>query len=136
MLEYIFFDPRPWERFAGFVRELGLKPELSDQEQGFLVCLPDDTDDALMDRIEAFYDEMLDLNERLFNEQEAQAGVHRAGVSVNLGDGRTVQAAVEPALLNRLLEVVSTEELGQFVNAIVDAVENPDERPFCQRDGG
>ncbi len=40
---------------------------------------------------------------------------------------------MDPALLNRMLEVITADELGQFIDAIVDAVENPDERPFCQR---
>lgn len=86
-----------------------------------------------MDDIEHFYDEMLDMNEALFAEQEGERPVHGAGVSINLSDGRTVQAAVDPDLLNRILEVISTDELGQLVSAITDAVVNPDERPFCQR---
>ncbi len=134
MLEYIFFDPRPRDLFVEFLQDKGLVAELSDQDQGLLVLLPDDTDDDLMDAIEARYDELLDMNEQLFAEQEGAAHVHRAGVSVNLSDGRSVLAAVDPVLLNRILSVVSTDELGQLINAIVDAVENPDERPFCQRD--
>lgn len=134
MLEYIFFDQRPWRLFIDFLRDEGLAPEFVEEDQGLLVRLPDDTDDRLMDAIEARYDELLDMNEQLFSEQEGEAHVHRAGVSVSLGDGRVVEAGVPPALLNRILEVISTDELGQLVSAIVDAVENPDERPFCQRD--
>ncbi len=134
MLEYIFFDRRPWQLFIDFLRDQGLDPDHGEEDQGMMVRLPDDTDDALMGAIEERYDELLEMNERLFAEQEGEAHVHRAGVSVSLSDGRVVEAAVPPALLNRILDVVSTDELGQFVSAIVDAVENPDERPFCQRD--
>jgi hypothetical protein len=99
-----------------------------------MVRLPDETDDSLMDDIEAYYDEMLDMNEALFVEQaDASEHVHTAGVSVNLSDGRSVQALVDPALLNRILTVLSTDELGRFINAIVDAVEHPDERSVCRR---
>lgn len=133
MLEYIFFDPHPWKLFQAFLREQGLNPESEEEEQGYMVRLPDDTEDDLMDEIETRYDELLDMNERLFSEQEGQDQTHRAGVSVNLSDGRSVHAAVDPLLLNRILEMISIDELGQFINAIVDAVENPDERPFCQR---
>ncbi len=133
MLEYIFFDRRPWLRFEQFLRDLGLDPKLVSEDQGLLVQIPEETDDELMDRIEAFYDEMLEMNEALFAEQEGDAHVHTAGISVHLSDGRIVQAPVDPLLLNRILEVVSTEELGQLVNAIADAVENPDERSFCRR---
>jgi len=134
MLEYIFFDRRPWQLFINFLQHQGLTPQSAQEEQGFMVRLPDDTDDDLMEAIEARYDELLDMNEQLFSEQEGEDHVHRAGVSVNLSDGRTVEAGVSPLLLNRILEVLSTDELGQFINAIVDAVENPDDRPFCQRD--
>ncbi|MBA1329914.1 hypothetical protein QQ73_01505, partial [Candidatus Endoriftia persephone str. Guaymas] len=59
--------------------------------------------------------------------------VHTTGINVTLKDGRQVQAAIDPLLMNRLLEAVTPEELGVFVNAIVDAVEHPDERSLCQR---
>jgi len=133
MLEYIFFDERPCARFVAFLKEKGLAPETAHEEQGYLVLLPEETDDDLMDEIESFYDEMLDMNEELFAEAAGEEHVHTAGISVNLSDGRTVQALVDPKLLNRVLDAISTDELGQLVNAIVDAVENPDERPFCQR---
>ncbi len=73
------------------------------------------------------------MNESLVAEEEGQAHVHTAGVNVTLSDGRVVQAAVDPKLMQRLLAVISPEELGELVNAVADAVENPDERPFCQR---
>lgn len=134
MLEYIFFDQRPWELFDAFLREKGLIPESVHEEQGYLVRLPEDTDDELMESIEAYYDEMLDMNEALFiAQQDDGEQVHAAGVSVSLSDGRSVDAMVSPDLLNRILTVVSTDELGQLVSAIVDAVEHPDDRPFCRR---
>ncbi|WP_428623991.1 hypothetical protein [Sedimenticola sp.] len=134
MLEYIFFDERPWQQFIAFLQQKGLQPQSAQEDQGFMVRLPDDTDDSLMDAIEAYYDEMLDMNEALFVEQaDAADNVHAAGVSVNLSDGRSVQALVDPALLNRILDVLSTDELGQFINSIVDAVEHPDERSVCRR---
>lgn len=134
MLEYIFFDERPWQQFINFLEEKGLQPLSASEDQGFMVRLPEDTDDSLMDDIETYYDEMLDMNEALFVEQaDATEHVHTAGVSVNLNDGRSVQALVDPALLNRILDVLSTDELGRFINSIVDAVENPDERSVCRR---
>ena len=134
MLEYIFFDERPWRKFADYLRQMGLDPLSASEDQGFMVRLPEDTDDDLMERIEAYYDEMLDMNEALFVEQaDASEHQHAAGVSVNLSDGRTVQALVDPGQLNRILDVLSIDELGQFISAIVDAVENPDERSVCRR---
>ena len=131
MLEYIFFDELPWQRFIDFLKAQGLPPITSRGDEGWLVSLPEEIDDDLYDRIEVYYDEMLELNETLVSGSASEN--YQAGVSVNLADGRTVQAAVDPGLLARLLEAVSPAELGDFVNAIVDVVENPDQRPFCQR---
>ncbi|MCU7795976.1 MAG: hypothetical protein KZQ73_06815 [Candidatus Thiodiazotropha sp. (ex Semelilucina semeliformis)] len=133
MLEYIFFDERPWRRFIDYLESLGLEPQSSSSDEGWLIALPEDLDDALDEKVELYYDQMLDLNESLVAEEEGQAHVHTAGVNVTLNDGRVVQAAVDPQLMQKLLEVVSPQELGDLVNAIADAVENPDERPFCQR---
>lgn len=134
MLEYIFFDERPWQLFIRFLDEKGLRPDSAQEEQGFMVRIPEDTDDALMEAIEAYYDEMLDMNEALFIEQADETEhKHAAGVSLKLASGQTVQAVVDPVLLNRILTVLSTDELSQFINSIVDAVENPDERSVCRR---
>ena len=133
MLEYIFFDERPWQRFIDYLKSLGLQPECSSGDEGWLVALPEDLDDSLDEQIEAYYDQMLEMNESLVAEAEGQGHVHTAGVNVTLSDGRVVQAAIDPQLMRRLLEVVTPQELGELVNAVADAVENPDERPFCQR---
>jgi len=133
MLEYIFFDERPWRRFIDYLESLGLAPQASSGDEGWLVALPEDLDDETDGRIEAYYDQMLEMNESLVAEEEGQDHVHTAGVNVTLADGRVVQAAVDPKLMRRILSAISPEELGDLVNVIVDAVENPDERPFCQR---
>jgi hypothetical protein len=133
MLEYIFFHERPWRLFIDRLRSLGLEPEASSGEDGWLVGLPEDLDDELDAEIEAYYDQMLALNESLVAESEGDAHQHRAGINLTLSDGRVVQAAVDPELMQRLLTAISAEELGELVSLIVDAVENPDQRPFCQR---
>ena len=94
------------------------------------VGIPEDTDDDLMDEIEAGYEELMAYDQALF-ETEADEGGHAAGVVVNLASGDTVYARVDPGLLGRIMEVLTPEELGEVVNAIVDAVENPDARPLC-----
>ncbi|MCU7844043.1 MAG: hypothetical protein KZQ93_09410 [Candidatus Thiodiazotropha sp. (ex Monitilora ramsayi)] len=133
MLEYIFFHERPWQRFIDYLTSMGLEPQATSGSEGWLVTLPEDLDDELDEKIEVYYDKMLDLNESLVAEEEGQEHVHTAGVNVTLKDGRVVQAAVDPGLMQKLLDAVTPRELGDLVNAIADAVENPDERPFCQR---
>jgi hypothetical protein len=35
-------------------------------------------------------------------------------------------------MVNRMLQVISTAELNRFIETIADAVENPDDRSYCQ----
>ena len=134
MLDYVFFSHQPYDRFVAYLRERGLSPVCSEGEETFEVSLPEDLESALSDRVEAFYDEMMDLNQALFEAESAPPHDHHAaGVVVNLKDGRTVYADVDPRLLAKVMQAVTPEELGGLVNAIVDAVEAPDERSLCQR---
>jgi hypothetical protein len=135
MLEYVFFHSIPFEKFTDYLRSKHLQPETESADGTYEVRLPEEIDDVLSDEIEQRYDELMEMNQALFEselEQDAD-NYHAAGVVVNLKDGRAVYADVDPKLLARVMEVLSPEELGQVVDAIVDAVESPDERTFCQR---
>ncbi|MEJ2620865.1 MAG: hypothetical protein P8163_11520 [Candidatus Thiodiazotropha sp.] len=133
MLEYIFFDQRPWQDFIDYVTRLGVPVESAQDDEEWLVYLPEELDDEIDEMVEARYEILLEMNERLIAEQQGEAHVETAGINVKLMDGRVVQAEVDPRLINRLLQVVSIEELGEFVSAIAQAVERGDERSLCQR---
>ena len=140
MLEYVFFDERPYRGFLTFLRSRGIEPETGTREDGFdlatfEVRLPEDLDDALAVEIEACYDRMMDMNQELFD-QAAASGLdnqYAAGVVVNLRNGRTVYAQVDPRLLNKVLQVVTPADFGQIVDAIATAVEDPDSHSLCQK---
>ena len=136
MLEYVFFEQEPRERFQGFLAEQGLDWTLETRDPETLVVIDDATiDDELADRIEDLYDELFDMEQAIYEASIPKSPDHYigTGVVVNLKDGRAVYANLPPELLNRVLTVVSPEELGTIVDAIVSAVEDPDERTFCQR---
>ncbi|MEW8628306.1 MAG: hypothetical protein AB2551_21365 [Candidatus Thiodiazotropha sp.] len=133
MLEYVFFDQRPWQDFIDYLKHLGVTLETARDDEEWLVYVPEELDDETDEKIEARYEILLEQNEQLIADQLGTAHVDRAGVNVSLMDGRVVQAEVDPQLINRLLQVVSVEELGEFVSAIALAVEQGDERPLCQR---
>ncbi|WP_456406418.1 hypothetical protein [Thiolapillus sp.] len=132
MLEYVFFHAQPFEQFLDYLHELGLRPEVEQDEDCWEARLPEDLDDALSEKIEARYDQLMDLNQQLFD-QEQDGDYHTAGVVVNLSNGETVYAQVDPVLLGKIMGVLTPVEFGDVVNAIVDAVEQPDERSLCQR---
>ena len=134
MLDYVFFDNRPFEQFLAFLRQQGLEPRSRVEEELYEIYLPEDLDEELAESIENFYDEMLDLNQQLFDRaQAAGSDYHAAGVVVTLAAGNTVYAKVDPELLARIMLVLNPREFGDVVNAIVDAVEQPDERTLCQK---
>lgn len=134
MLEYVFFDHRPYQQFLEYLRRQGLDPKSKTEEELYEVYVPEDLDEKLSKSIEDFYDEMMDLNLQLFEQDQDSDGEHHtAGVVVNLQSSQTVYANVNPELLGRIMSVLTPQEFGDVVNAIVDAVEAPDERTLCQR---
>lgn len=137
MLEYIFFHRQPYREFLQFLRERDVLPlkEGVDQTdvEGFVVYLQDNLDEELSEEIERFYDAMMEMSERLVAAEEEADEYRQVGVAVTLRDGRSVLASVDPDVLNRVLGVISHQQLGELIDAIVDAVENPDERPLCKR---
>jgi len=133
MLEYVFFHATPCERFVDFLQRESLEPEVTEDGETWEVRLPETLSDEQVERVEALYDELLELNQQLHDEEAPEGDYHTAGVVLNLSGGETVYAQVDPALLARVMSVLTPEEFGEVVNAIVDAVENPDPRTMCQR---
>jgi hypothetical protein len=134
MFDYVFYSDSSCSRFGRWLEAHDVEYlQATGAQEEKLVRIPEDINDELLEEIDALYDELLAADESLLAEQDGQGYMHVAGISFSLADGRTVQIPVEPAFLNRLLGEISMEELGEFVRQIVEAVENPDTRPFCQQ---
>ena len=133
MLEFVFFNAPTRRQFVDFLQNQGVGADLVNDDETFGVAIDEGLDEALLDRIEVRYDELMVLDQSLFEQQADAAGEHTAGVVLNLASGDTVYAQIDPFLLGRIMEVLSPEEFGSVVNAIVDAVEEPDRRPLCKR---
>ena len=141
MLDFIFFHETPLKKFQQFLdsEKIPYKNDTefqaSVEETGFTVSISDDYELNVLDRVENYYDEMMDLNQELISaeESESEGEIENAGISVNLADGSTVLADVEPNLIYKLSEALTPEEILELINAIASAVENPDSRPLCKR---
>lgn len=134
MLEFVFFDSRPRDLLVGFLCDHGVPVTLQGDAETPEVAIPEDIDEALLAEIETRYDEMMALNQSLFEAEASESSGAAAGVVLNLVGGETVYARVDPELLGRIMGILKPQESGEVVDAIVDAVENPDPRPLCQRD--
>ena len=133
MLEYIFFHKQLLERFVEQLDRLSIPCETRDDAMGLVGAIPDDLDDDLVTQVEEIYEALLDDTGKSLDADEKAGELHGAAICLTLKNGDTVDAPINPALLKRILSVISYEELNQLVETIVDGVENPDHRPFCQR---
>lgn len=132
MLEYIFYHKLLLSQFVEQLEQRSIPCETRDDAMGLVAAVPDDLDDALVDQVDEIYEALLNQTEKQFDDDEP-GEKYGAAICINLKNGDTVDAPVNPELLNRLLTVISYAELNELVESIVDSVENPDRRPFCQR---
>jgi len=134
MLEFVFFHKTPHGHFIDWLKEKGLEPETAITDEMIAVYLPEDLDDTLYDEIEEKYEVLLEMNEEILRQENAdEAGYHMAGIAVQLRDGNVSYADIDPTLLGRVMGAITAEEFATIVDAIVTAVENPQDRTFCQR---
>ena len=136
MIEYVFFHQQPLEQFLHFLTELGLDAGTQEYEDRIEVLLPDDLNTLLFDKIDARYDQLMDLEAELTDEEQSgAAGEYQAGgIVVNLKDGTMVYANLDTRLLARVMQVITPEEFAVIVDAIAQAVENRQKSPACQLD--
>lgn len=135
MLEYIFFNKETCNLFEKSAISSGLKPIIDCQEEYFTVRLAEDSDEDILEKLDDFYDELIDMDRELAEQQQddLSESINTAGITIQLKDGRNVYASVSPDLLNKVMQSISADELNTLVCAITEAVEDPDERGLCQR---
>ncbi len=135
MLDYIFFNKKTCDLFTKSAISAGITAIVDCADDCYTVRLPEDSESNLLEELEDYYDELLDMDRDLAEaqEQETTAETYTAGISVALKDGRHVYAQVAPELLSRVLQCISTDELNTLVCAVTEAVEDPDESSLCKQ---
>lgn len=133
MIEYVFFHQPLADAFIERLGAMSIAYESKADELGIIVAVPEDLDDAVMDALDGYHEELLAQSEDLLNAEAGGTEKQAAALNITLSDGRVVQASVRPELMNKLLGALSFEELNELLESIVDSIEHPDERPFCQR---
>ncbi len=135
MIDFILFDEKPFQTFVDWLKARDIPHTVERDDEGFEIAVPEDLDEALLDAIDAQYDLCMDMNRELVDAQdrEQNTGYQMAGIQVTLRDGRVSHADIDPALMTRVLGAISPEEFGVIVEAIAEAVENPQTKSFCQR---
>lgn len=133
MLEYVFFDEVPCKKFVVFLNQKGIEHQPPAGDEVMLVAIPEDLDESVITEVESYYDEMMELGSEILSNRTDDGQVNTAGLTVTLNDGRISYAVLDPAIVNKMLEVLSLDEMNTLVNAIADAVENPNDTPICKR---
>ncbi len=139
MLDFIFFHETPMKKFQTYLESENIpykndtEFQASVEETGFTISIGDDYELDIVEKIEDYYDEMMELNAELIADEEDENAIQTAGITVNLSDGTTVMADVDPNLIYKLSEALTPKEILELVNAIASAVEKPDQRPLCKR---
>ncbi len=135
MLEYVLFHQRPYSLFVEYLQSVNVAMETGQSDGVYEIRIADDIDDALAEQIEARYDQLMDMNRELFFEENppAKDNFSVATIIVNLKSGGTSNAHIRPDLLYRIMQVIDEQELDELVTAITDAVENPDDRSYCNK---
>lgn len=134
MFEYIFFYPQLAQEFADWLKQQGVAVQSRDDEEGYIIEVPDDLDDELDRAVDARYEALLERNEEMMtSEQAGGTDYHMAGITVQLKDGTVSYADIDPKLLGRVMECVTPEEFSTIVDAIARAVEDPQQQTYCQR---
>ena len=138
VMEYVFFDQQLAERFKAACESLGVDAVFNlDQtplgEASFSVHLSDQLEALLIEAVENIYEEMLFGDQAAMIEGNDEAGVvaDSCGIQVQLSAGGYTNIAIEPVIINKLLSVLSTEELQSFVSKIADDIENPKRDSVC-----
>jgi hypothetical protein len=133
MLEYIFFHDEPRKQFIQFLAKQDVPYTEHDDSMGMVVSVPEDMGEEIEQVVEARYDEVMENAEQLLAEDGDQAEKDVAAITITLDNSKTVYASVSPKILNRILTVITPEELNDLVDSIVTSVQNPDDRPLCKR---
>lgn len=141
-LEFVFFDEKLAKRFADFcqkheVHASIVSEELHPDEVSYSVRLAEEGLEAeLVESIEEVY------NDLFFGEQAAQiegndgdgALADACGVQVQLQSGEFTTVAIHPQIMNKILSVLTVDELQSFLSQVAEDIENPKNGPICRRE--
>jgi len=140
LMEYMFFDEVLAKRFQTYCENLGVVTELvaditHTDDESFTIKIADGLDDALMEKIEEEYGEMLfgEQAAQVEGNDEAGAIADACGVQVQLSTGQYTTVAIHPEIMNKILSVLSIDELQQFLSQVAEDIENPKMGPICSR---
>lgn len=133
MLEYVFFNDQFKQQFIERLQSHGMvHSEAIDPIEGAAIVQIEEPEDDLWDLLDDYYDDLSDADQAAM-ENSSDDSVSTAGIYIELKNGQRTLAKVRPDVMNRMLSVVGMDEFNEFVETIVQSVEEPDDSPICQQ---
>lgn len=138
--EYTFFDEPIAKRFREAVEGQGLTAQIAREEEGngevsFSVSIDGELSDAMAEELETLYSDLL------FGDQAAQiegneegAVADACGVQIKLASGEFTTVAIHPTIMNKILSVLSIDEVQKCLAQVAEDIENPKAGPICRRE--
>ena len=135
MLDYLFFNQSVANKFIDFLDKNGLEwtQEREKIQNALVLKTSDDIDDDLWDALDEFYDTLSHEDAKLSDANASDDSIETAGVYIQLHNGKQTIAKVDSLVMNRILDVISMDEFNDFIEAIVQSVENPNDSAICKR---
>jgi hypothetical protein len=130
MLEYVFFESSIREKFVSFLVDREVPHQLKDDD-GLLVDVSEDIDDATGDAIDEYFEILLQETAELMEQGEDALEKNVAGVLVALADGAVCTVRLDPDLVGRVLGCISMAEFRDMVQEVARWVELKDNSPLC-----
>ena len=139
-MEYVFFDKALASKFKRFCEQLNIRCQIQQslthtEDDEFTVLITEELSDEVTSKVEDRYSDML------FGEQAAKiegnssegALADGCGVQIQLQSGEFTNVAVDPEIMNKILSVLSTDELQRFLAQVAEDIENPKSSSICSR---
>ncbi len=131
MMEYIFFDAGLRDRFVGYARSMGVESSLQDDNMGWVVAVPEELADDLVESLEMHYDELQEEQSALLS--QSQGGLKQlAGFRLVLPDGQTRMVPLQPDVAKRLLSCFSFEEIQSLFDTVARSALSQKNMALCE----
>ena len=140
-MEYLFFEQSLAERFKSACEKKGAEKvsivteETPSDGDAYSVVIESLTDEALAETIESLYDEFFFGEQAAQVEGNSEEGVlaDACGVQVKLSTGQYTTVEIAPEIMNKILSVLTVDELQQFLAQVAEDIEFPKSGPICKR---
>lgn len=136
MIEYLFFNAEISMKFIALLKQKEVEwEEAKENVHGSIILrVSEDIGDELWDELDDTYDDLSEEDQLLLEAAMADDDdVSTAGIYIQLKGGKQTVADINPDVMNRMLKVISMEEFNDFIEVIVNSVEEPDDTAICQR---